>query len=55
MKNKLAKTDSHESKSKVKKKRAAEDTGPTLSKKLRDKKDGETSEPGVQLWCDGFI
>lgn len=42
MKNKPRKSDVSESKSKVK------NSGPTLSKKLRDKKAGETSKPGVQ-------
>lgn len=47
MKSKPAKSDANGSKSKVKK-RAAEDSGTTLSKKVKEKKDGETSKPGVQ-------
>ncbi|XP_072242035.1 DNA damage-binding protein 2 [Leuresthes tenuis] len=48
MKSKLAKSEANGSKSKVKK-RAADDSGPTLSKKLRDRKDGETSKSGPPL------
>lgn len=39
--------DASESKSKVKK-RVGENSGPTLSKKLRERKDGETSKEGMQ-------
>ncbi|XP_023278315.1 DNA damage-binding protein 2 isoform X2 [Seriola lalandi dorsalis] len=35
------------------KKRPAENSGPTLSKKLRDKKDGESSKPGPPLKSAG--
>ncbi|XP_026166395.1 DNA damage-binding protein 2 isoform X2 [Mastacembelus armatus] len=44
MKNRPTKSVASESKGNVKK-RSAENSGPTLSKKLRDKKDGETSKP----------
>lgn len=47
MKSRPGKSDASESKGKVKK-RPAENSGPTLSKKLRAKKDAETSKPGVQ-------
>ncbi|XP_044213726.1 DNA damage-binding protein 2 isoform X1 [Thunnus albacares] len=48
MKRRPSKTDGSESKSKVK------NSGPTLSKKLRDKKDGETSKPGPPLKSAGL-
>ncbi|XP_028440984.1 DNA damage-binding protein 2 isoform X1 [Perca flavescens] len=44
--------DASESKSKVKK-RAGENSGPTLSKKLRERKDGETSKQGPHLKSAG--
>lgn len=44
MKTKRRTADASESKKKAK------NSGPTLSKKLRDKKNGETSKPGVQPW-----
>ncbi len=42
-----SKSDAAQSKGKVKK-RSEEKSAPTLSRKLRDKKDGETSKQGVQ-------
>ncbi|XP_040894646.1 DNA damage-binding protein 2 isoform X2 [Toxotes jaculatrix] len=45
MKSRPTKSDASESKGKVKK-RPAESSAPTLSKKLRDKKNGESSKPG---------
>ncbi|KAM4572859.1 DNA damage-binding protein 2 [Odontesthes bonariensis] len=48
MKRKPTKSEANGSKSKVKKP-AADDSGPTLSKRLRDRKDGETSTSGPPL------
>lgn len=53
MKTRPTKSDASESKSKVKK-RPAEKSAPTLSKKLRDKKDGEASKPGPPLKKSGY-
>ncbi|XP_035521462.1 DNA damage-binding protein 2 isoform X1 [Morone saxatilis] len=52
MKNKPTKSAASESKSKVKK-RSGENSAPTLSKKLRDRKDGETSQQGPPLKSAG--
>lgn len=47
MKGRRTKSDASESKGKVKK-RIGETSAPTQSKRLREKKDGETSEQGEQ-------
>lgn len=47
MKRRTSKSDACKSQGKVEK-RPAESSGPTLSKKLRDKANGETSKPGLQ-------
>ncbi|XP_070687348.1 DNA damage-binding protein 2 [Pempheris klunzingeri] len=52
MKSRPTKSDPSESKSKVKK-RPAGNSAPTLAKKLRDKKDGETSKQGPPLRSAG--
>lgn len=49
MKKKLTKSDASESKDQRKLRKLTGDTSaPTLSKKLRNKKDGESSKQGVQ-------